>query len=898
MKNKTFSDNSYAASEVIGAIILVLIAVGAFAAIYYQVFPVPFPSPESHVKLQGYVTHDGKVVLEHVGGEPLTFYEIYVDGQLEYQNNSNSWVMGECYLPNIDALETADDRVRITVYSNVKDGSKAIVFDGILIGKGKTSVPPTGPAIAISSLKTNTSDEDLICYPSSIIPNIHPLTFIFNWTVDNNPINRLLFPFDTNNSTIAKDYSGNKKDGTIIGPLWINGGRVGGAYQFDGINDHISIPYCFDSSTINKITVETWVNTTANSGIIASFDRNNYWELGFINGKVRWSTTASAGLTDTIGKISINNGTWHHIATTYDYSTGECAIYVDGEQDTTEYGHRPGELLGLSGMPQGFIGTSAGVTRKTIFSTGFEKQEERNNWSENNSGAATGIKDYVDTLSNVSDPLDKGTHSKFDNEKAKDSSYDILTEGNTATGTTTTTLLNDGFEGGDWDANWDGDSNDWFRSDTHRNGSYSAGSRNNNEGGFSCDNLDARGATSIGISFWYQLDDTEDSDLKLDYYDGSNYDFIANIGGGTKNTWLHYTAIITDSQYFKSNFRIRFYSNLNKENVWVDDVLITKKIPGVNYVLDLEAQWTNVNYQLQNEELCIFTGLLGNETLMVDAWNGGGWVTIINPLLSSQWNNVSVTNWLTSPTFTIRYRDGTPTNDLTRNSWNIDAALLHLWTSQGVFDILSPTALNPRAGLYSIGGSGDFDPYYAAFNRTGIDVSGYKDVTLSAWYSYMSTDSNDKMGLYYKDGNNWVTIFEELNPQIGYGNQSTWKPVQIQIPYHIDNLVLQFRWCTSSTNEFVAIDDLEITGMPLGVGENYSGVLDEFRIYNRALSAEQIYQNYLCTKNGYSNTSVIVSEETANNENWRCFVIPNDSDKDDVVFGSETLLIGTYHGGE
>ncbi len=51
MKNKTFSDNSYAASEVIGAIILVLIAVGAFGAIYYQVFPVPLPSPDSHIKL-------------------------------------------------------------------------------------------------------------------------------------------------------------------------------------------------------------------------------------------------------------------------------------------------------------------------------------------------------------------------------------------------------------------------------------------------------------------------------------------------------------------------------------------------------------------------------------------------------------------------------------------------------------------------------------------------------------------------------------------------------------------------------------------------------------------------------------------------------------------------------
>jgi hypothetical protein len=147
----------------------------------------------------------------------------------------------------------------------------------------------------------------------------------------------------------------------------------------------------------------------------------------------------------------------------------------------------------------------------------------------------------------------------------------------------TTTLLDDGFEGSSstWDDNWDSISHSWFRSSTRFSGSYSAGSDYDSEGAFTCDNLDASGATSIGISFWYQLDDTEDSDLTLSYYDGSNYDFIANIGGGTEYTWLHYSAVITDSQYFNTNFRIRFSSTLDSgENVWVDDVLITKEVVG------------------------------------------------------------------------------------------------------------------------------------------------------------------------------------------------------------------------------------------------------------------------------------------------------------------------------
>ncbi len=88
MKNKTFSGNSYAASEVIGAIILVLIAVGAFAAIYYQVFPVPLPSPDSHIKLMGYIDDDRNVVIEHVGGEPLISYKIFSERENGQTNMS------------------------------------------------------------------------------------------------------------------------------------------------------------------------------------------------------------------------------------------------------------------------------------------------------------------------------------------------------------------------------------------------------------------------------------------------------------------------------------------------------------------------------------------------------------------------------------------------------------------------------------------------------------------------------------------------------------------------------------------------------------------------------------------------------------------------------------------
>jgi flagellin-like protein len=142
----------------------------------------------------------------------------------------------------------------------------------------------------------------------------------------------------------------------------------------------------------------------------------------------------------------------------------------------------------------------------------------------------------------------------------------------------TGTTFGDDFElSNAWNAHWM--SSNWYQSSTVHSGSSSAESSSGSEGSFTCNNLDASHATSITVSFYYRLDDTEATDLILNFYDGTSYDFVANVGGGSYGTWLYYTTTITDSQYFKSNFRIQFVSNLDYgENVWIDDVLITAQV--------------------------------------------------------------------------------------------------------------------------------------------------------------------------------------------------------------------------------------------------------------------------------------------------------------------------------
>ena len=140
-------------------------------------------------------------------------------------------------------------------------------------------------------------------------------------------------------------------------------------------------------------------------------------------------------------------------------------------------------------------------------------------------------------------------------------------------------LLQDSFEGDEstWDNNWDAAGHDWYSSPEQVGGDRCAGSRNNDEGTFTCDPLDASTATQIDVSFYYMKDDTESTDLTISFYNGTSYIDTVNLGTlGTDDTWLPYSKTLTDTQYFVPNFRIQFSTTLNStENVWVDDVLIT-----------------------------------------------------------------------------------------------------------------------------------------------------------------------------------------------------------------------------------------------------------------------------------------------------------------------------------
>ena len=59
---------------------------------------------------------------------------------------------------------------------------------------------------------------------------------------------------------VALDWSGHGHHGTLInGPQWA-AGQINGALQFDGLNDHVSLPIGSVISSLDSSTFAIWVN--------------------------------------------------------------------------------------------------------------------------------------------------------------------------------------------------------------------------------------------------------------------------------------------------------------------------------------------------------------------------------------------------------------------------------------------------------------------------------------------------------------------------------------------------------------------------------------------------------------------------------------------------------------
>lgn len=317
--------------------------------------------------------------------------------------------------------------------------------------------------------------------------------------------------------------------------------------------------------------------------------------------------------------------------------------------------------------------------------------------------------DFVDNnSSDVDSNANKGTHSNFTAQKyGPDSTNDTLTEENTG-GTD---------EGSDYpiqNANFTSDTSSWnfvIVSGTD----FAGGWDNTGQTGGSA-YVDATSRNEVGEAYWNQsFAATVNSTLQsaglnhrwkvevwstvdsgtlkaiLVHPNGTGWDvWTQPLSGTTSWSALVYTNL---TDYFTANgtysLRLDLIADLGNDaatqlKTYYDDsgVVLVYNGGGANYELDLEAQWTSVDYDETYEELCIKTGpFSGPENIRIYAWNvsTSDWHFLYN-LTANSWNNVSVTDWLNDENFTARFLAGTENGDTNQGSWSVDAAILHVWT--------------------------------------------------------------------------------------------------------------------------------------------------------------------------------------------------------------------------
>jgi hypothetical protein len=274
---------------------------------------------------------------------------------------------------------------------------------------------------------------------------------------------------------------------------------------------------------------------------------------------------------------------------------------------------------------------------------------------------ATGDKNFVDQQSNVDGVADIGTHSNFTAEQyGPDGIYDTLTEADT--GPVVYPVSN---------MNFTGSATGWSTttSVTAGTATYGYGSANGNPSG------------SGAGSYYHKATSSAAKAADITFTTETSFTYSA---GTPSSVYLSYAYTLGGTSIGTGGSLI--IRLVKPDGTTADLSTVTLPAAAVawtylrNYQLDLEVQWVNANYTRTNEYLCIRTGTLNSENLQVDVWTGSSWTTVITALTANAWNNVSVSDYLTSSTFTIRFKGTVETGDAAQSSWQIDCAFGR-WTA-------------------------------------------------------------------------------------------------------------------------------------------------------------------------------------------------------------------------
>jgi hypothetical protein len=128
--------------------------------------------------------------------------------------------------------------------------------------------------------------------------------------------------------------------GTLLNGTTFAPGKVGDAFNLDGVDDYVVIPASLRLSITGTFSIVVWLKPqrVTSCFILAKFDRSVparmcYWLHMHDNGRVSLGVMAPGGMgRETFSAWEVlEPGIWKHLAGTFDPATQEQRIYLDGK---------------------------------------------------------------------------------------------------------------------------------------------------------------------------------------------------------------------------------------------------------------------------------------------------------------------------------------------------------------------------------------------------------------------------------------------------------------------------------------------------------------------------------------------------------------------------------------
>jgi len=147
------------------------------------------------------------------------------------------------------------------------------------------------------------------------------------------------YNFDEVEGKAVPDSSGNKIDGTLVGDARIvDDPERGKVLELDGDDDWVDCGNDLLFGMTEEMTISSWIKATGPLGWNTVVAKGTSWKmqggpntLKFVCGvNVPGDIGVESGV---LGKMTVDDGRWHHIAGVYDGRTA--TLYIDGRRDVS-----------------------------------------------------------------------------------------------------------------------------------------------------------------------------------------------------------------------------------------------------------------------------------------------------------------------------------------------------------------------------------------------------------------------------------------------------------------------------------------------------------------------------------------------------------------------------------